>query len=77
MTNSNRNAIHTAIAVNLDALSHRLSQASIQALSAAAAMAEGRANQAIGTVLDLQQTLPEIMALLNAAVALHRGKESA
>jgi hypothetical protein len=68
--------IDSAIAANLDALSHRLAQASTLALSGAAAMAEGRRNLAIGTVLDLERTLPEIQALFNAALALHRGKGS-
>jgi hypothetical protein len=68
--------IESAIAANLDALSLRLAQASTLALSGAAAMAEGRRNLAIGTVLDLERTLPEIQALFNAALALHRGKGS-
>lgn len=77
MNRQKPDTIDSAIAANLDALSHRLAQASALALSAAAAMAEGRRNLAIGTVLDLERTPPEIQALFNAALALHRGKGSA
>lgn len=74
MNRPKRNAIDSAIEANLNALSHRLAQASALALSGAAAMAEGRRNLAIGTMLEFERTLPEIQALFSAALALHRGK---
>jgi hypothetical protein len=67
------NAIHTAIAANLAALSQRLSEAAGLAKEAQTAMQEGNQNLAIGTVLDFEKRLPEAQALFAAAMALHRG----
>jgi hypothetical protein len=67
------NAIQTAIAANLAALSERLTEAAALAKEAQEAMEQGKQNLAIGTVLDFEKRLPETQALFAAAMALHRG----
>ncbi len=67
------NAIQTAIAANLAALSQRLTEAAELAKEAHKAMEEGNQNLAIGTVLDFEKRLPETQALFAAAMALHQG----
>ncbi len=68
------NAIQTAIAANLAALSERLSEAAALAKEAHEAMQQDNQNLAIGTVLNFEKRLPEAHALFNAAMALHRGR---
>lgn len=68
-----QNAIQTAIAANLAALSERLSEAAMLAKEAHEAMEQDNQNLAIGTVLDFERRLPEAQALFAAAMALHRG----
>lgn len=68
-----QNAIQTAIAANLAALSQRLTEAAELAKEAQEAMQDGNQNLAIGTVLDFEKRLPETQALFAAAMALHRG----
>ena len=65
--------IQNAIAANLSALAERLTKAAEQARQASEAIVKGEQNQAIGTVIDLERTLPEAQSLFNAAMALHRG----
>jgi len=72
MSKENKQIIHKAIAANLDALSQRLSQAAELAKEAHDAMEAGHQNQAIGTVLEFEQLLPEAQALFAAALVLHR-----
>lgn len=72
MTDKPKNVIQNAIAANLAALSQRLTEAAHLAEEAHAAMAQGEQNQAIGTILDFDRTLPEAQALYAAAIALHR-----
>ena len=72
MSNENKQIIHKAIAANLDALSHRLLHAASLAREAYEAMEAGQQNQAIGTVLEFEQLLPEAQALFSAALVLHR-----
>ena len=68
-----KTTIQNAIAANLAALSQRLTEAAEQARQASEAMEKGEQNQAIGTVIDFDRTLPEAHALFNAAMVLHRG----
>lgn len=72
MTDKPKTVIQNAIAANLAALSQRLTEAAHLAEEAHAAMAQGEQNQAIGTILDFDRTLPEAQALYAAAIALHR-----
>ncbi len=72
MTDKPKTVIQNAIAANLAALSQRLTEAAHLAEEARAAMAQGEQNQAIGTILDFDRTLPEAQALYAAAIALHR-----
>ena len=62
----------TAIAANLDVLRLQLTIAATLVAEACTAMASGQPNQAIGTILDLERTLPECDALLRATLVLHR-----
>ena len=74
MTTTPKNALQSAIAVNLAALAECLTEAAEQARQACEAMAKGEQNQAIGTITDFNRILSEAQALFNAAMALHRGK---
>ena len=56
----------------LEALASVLYEAQVSADHAAAAMAQDQQNQAIGTILDLEQRLPAAQALYTAALTLHR-----
>ena len=64
--------IEKAIGANLEALTHRLTQAADLAKQAHEAMEHGEKNQAIGTILEFERLIPEAQALFNAALALHR-----
>ena len=74
MTTESKNTIQNAIAANLAALTHRLTQAAELAKQAHEAMEQGEQNLAIGTIIDFERLLPETQALYNAAMALHRGR---
>ncbi len=74
MTNEPKTIIQNAIAANLAALTQRLTEAAELAKQAHAAMTQGEQNQAIGTIIDFERTLPEAQALFNAAMALHRNR---
>lgn len=56
----------------LEALARILHDAQASAAHAATAMAEGQQNLAIGTILDLERTLPAAQALHTAVLTLHR-----
>jgi hypothetical protein len=58
-----------AIAATIAGLRNILQEAATLALSALAA---GRRNLAIGTLLPLEEMLPTAQALLTASLALHR-----
>lgn len=73
MTEANASIIHNAIAANLAALTQRLTESAGLAKEASDAMAHGKQNQAIGTILGVEKQLAEAQALFNAAMALHRG----
>lgn len=72
MTDKTKLVIQNAIAANLAALSQRLTEAAELAKQAHEAMTHGEQNQAIGTIIDFDRTLPEAQALYAAAIALHR-----
>ncbi len=61
----------TAIYANLSALAE-LDTASKLSAEAAAAIKDGKQNQAIGTALPLEDLLSQSKALYDAALALHR-----
>lgn len=65
-------AVDTAIHAYLGVLILRLQSAEALAVEAAAAIATGNRNRAIGTILPLEQALPECDALVRASLILHR-----
>ncbi len=68
-----RHITNKAISVNLDVLAHALSEASILAGGAQAAMyAMENADLAVGTIAPLEQELRACMALISTILALHR-----
>ena len=71
-TENYRTRTQIAIYANLDALSDRLARAAALAAEACVALENGEQNQAIGTILGFEKELPEMMALFNAALVLHR-----
>lgn len=64
--------ISNAIAANLGALVVILGRARDGALAARHALSRGERNLAIGTLLDLEQLLPQADALTRPIMALHR-----
>jgi hypothetical protein len=62
----------TAIYANFEALAERLAEAAKLSAEAAAAIKDGKQNQAIGTALPLENLLSQSKALYDAALALHR-----
>lgn len=70
------NIVTNAIAANLGALVLTLGRARDIAHRAAEAIATGKRNVAIGTLVDLEQLLPQADALARAIMALHRGDGS-
>jgi hypothetical protein len=67
--------INGAILANIDVLHYRLTQARFRAADALAAMRAENRNLAIGTLLELEQFLPEIDALYRAILFLHRSRD--
>jgi hypothetical protein len=65
-------AFTPAIAANIQALASLLQQAAERGEEAAAAIAAGERNQAIGTIVGLDELLAAAGALHGAALALHR-----
>lgn len=65
-------AIDAAIHANLNALALRLGHAEHLAVQARTAMAGGYRSLAIGTLLPLEQIIPECEALMRAVLILHR-----
>ena len=64
------------IAANLDALYLLLRQATKLADDARLAMAEGKQNLAIGTIIDIERVLPDCEALYRTVLLLHRSRDS-
>ena len=67
--------INGAILANIDILQLRLTQARFRAADALSAMRCNQRNLAIGTLLDLEQLLPEIDALYRTIMLLHRTRD--
>ena len=65
--------ITNAISANLRALALTLQRSQAIAAEADEAMAAGKRNLAVGTLLDMEQLLPQAEALTDAIMALHRG----
>ena len=61
-----------AIAANIEALRQLLADAVITASEGFQAIQQGEQNQAIGAILGLDSKLEDALALVRAAVALHR-----
>lgn len=61
-----------AIATNIETLSQLLADAATLASEALAAIQQGEENQAIGTILGMDSTLENALALYRVAVMLHR-----
>jgi F0F1-type ATP synthase membrane subunit c/vacuolar-type H+-ATPase subunit K len=74
MSNKPETVIDAAIAANLAALAQRLEEATVVAREASSAMENRHRNLAIGTLLVIEEMLPEAQALFSAALALHRGQ---
>jgi hypothetical protein len=68
----NNDIIRTAIGANIAALGELLDTAQLRVSEASKAMNEGEQNQAIGTMIDMDQMLENALALYRAAIALHR-----
>jgi hypothetical protein len=62
-----------AIAANIEALHQLLADAEITASEGFQAIQQGEQNQAIGAILGLENKLEDALALVRAAIALHRG----
>jgi hypothetical protein len=76
MSGKQSTVIDAAIAANLAALAQRLEEATVVAREASSAMANRNRNLAIGTLLIIEEMVPESQALFSAALALHRGQRS-
>ena len=61
-----------ALIANMTALAELLADAAKYATEAAAEMAEGKRNLAIGTLLQIEQTVPDAAVIMQATLALHR-----
>ncbi|WP_029003928.1 hypothetical protein [Azorhizobium doebereinerae] len=61
-----------ALTANIAALADLLAEAAKHAAEAAEAMAGGNRNLAVGTLLQIQQTVPDAKAIMEATFALHR-----
>jgi len=64
--------IKHAIGANIGALGDMLRSAVRRAEEAEDAIVQGEQNQAIGTILNLDEYLENALALYRAAIALHR-----
>ena len=61
-----------SISVILQSLRSRLTEAAELSSQAFEAIEQGEQNQAIGTIIGFEQTLPEIKALYDTIMILHR-----
>lgn len=61
-----------ALTANMAALAELLADAAKVAAEAAEAMATGNRNLAVGTLLQIEQTVPDAKAIMDATLALHR-----
>ena len=68
-------AIDAAIDANLAALAFRLDAAKQIAIQARAAMSRTRRNEALGTLLPLEQIIPECDALVRTILLLYRAPD--
>ena len=66
------NERNVTIAANISLLAAMLAEAHKTASEAASAADKGQMNIAIGTLLDIERTLPEAIAVMKVAFALHR-----
>lgn len=64
----------SCITANLEALQTRLIRAAALVGEARLAMAEAKRNQAIGTILELDETLPECDILFKTIIMQHRAR---
>ena len=62
-----------AIAANIEALDQMLADMATRVAEAYQAIEAGEQNQAVGTILGLDQELEDALALYRAAIALHKG----
>jgi len=76
MSTRNYSSKAAIIAANLDALYLLLRQATKLADDARLAMAEGKQNLAIGTIIDIERVLPDCEALYRTVLLLHRSRDS-
>ena len=65
----------TVIAANLEALHIRLQHCMRQVGEARIALADARQNLAVGTILELEQLLPECDALIRTILLMHRSRD--
>ena len=72
MSKHTEKAQFTAISVNLEALRQRLVIAIEVVDDAESALDASQLNQAIGSICELERSLPECDALLRAILVLHR-----
>lgn len=76
MTNIRTNRNAAVIAANLEALHIRLQHCVRQVGEARIAMADAKQNLAVGTVVELEQLLPECDALIRTILVMHRSRDS-
>lgn len=67
--------IKAALSANISALYIRLRDATMRMADARQAMDVGNQNLAIGTILDLEDLLPEMQQLFNTIMLLHKNSE--
>ena len=70
--NAANTIIETAIYANLSALAEGLAEAAKLSADAAAAIKDGKQNQAVGTALPIDDLLSQSKSLYDAVIALHR-----
>lgn len=61
-----------ALTANIATLADLLAEAAKYAAEAAEAMAAGNRNLAVGTLLQIEQTVPDAKTIMDATFALHR-----
>jgi hypothetical protein len=69
-------ATDQSVTSNLRLLQLKLALAEWRTADALGAAQTGKHNLAIGTIIDLEQLLPEIEALYKTVLLLHRGRSS-
>lgn len=66
------NNAEAALFANINALAGLLAEAAQCARDAADAAAAGHRNLAVGTLLQIERTVPDAQAIMAATLALHR-----